>query len=66
MILFVCDWGVGFSLYELNKFNDEIKSATLMTIPINPNKFNKVNNMYLGMINSPTTYEITNSINQNV
>ena len=31
-----------------------------MTKPITPNKFKKVNKMYLEMINSPTTYEITN------
>ena len=55
IIRFVFDWGRGFSLYELNKFNEEKNKAKHKIKPIIPNKLSKLNKGYNGIKNSPTT-----------
>ena len=44
IIRFVLAWGMGFSLYELNKFKEVKNIAKLIINPIIPTKFNKFNN----------------------
>ena len=61
IIRFVFDWGVGFSLYRLNKFNEEKNKARHKIRPMIPIKLSKFNKGYDGIKNSPKTYEITNN-----
>ena len=54
IIRLVLDWGVGFSLYELNKFNEEKNNAKHIINPIIPIKLSKLNKAYEGIKYSPT------------